>query len=148
MKHGSDFYAIGIAGAAMAVFFLLIMSGTAAYRGTVAARKENNSDRVLLSYVQAAVKSGDSEGAVRIYEADGGPIVSVEEADSGYGIRIYRHEGKLMADYGKIGQALNPSGALAIGETEVFQVEYLGNDVYRVDTDAGRALFHVRSGTD
>lgn len=152
MEQGSrparGIYAVVTAGVIMAVFFLLVIFGSAAYRGTVAAQEKNNRGRALISYIMTAVKSGDAEGAVRVYAVDGAPVVSVEEADSGYGIRIYQHEGRLMGDYGKLDQALNPKGALAVGETEIFQVENLGNDVYRVTTDAGRALFHLRCGTD
>ena len=35
--------------------------------------------------------------------------------------------------------------AQVIGETEVFQVEELGNGTYVVITDAGRVVFGVRS---
>lgn len=140
------FYTMGVAGVILAIFFLLVLSGARTYRGTVAGREKNNQDRALLSYLQANVKAGDAEGAVRVYEADGAPVVAVEEGDSGYGIRIYQHEGKLVGDYGRLDWELNPEGALVIGETERFQVEDLGNATYAVDTDAGRTLFHLRSG--
>lgn len=142
------FYAMGMAGVIMAVFFLLVIFGAGTYRGTVAGQEKNNRDRALISYVLTTVKSGDAEGAVRVYKVDGASVVAVEEGGSGYGIRIYQHEGKLMGDYGQLDGTLNPKGALAIGETEIFQVEAVGNDIYRVTTDAGRALFRVRSGMD
>lgn len=152
MKQGGrpvrDFYAMGAAGVMMAVFFLLVISGAVTYRGTVARQEKNNRGRALLSYVMTTVKSGDAEGAVRVYMVDGAPVLSVEEGDSGYGVRIYLHEGKLVGDYGYLDWALNPNGALEVGETEVFQVENLGNDIYRVTTDAGRAVFHVITGAD
>ncbi len=139
------FYAMGVAGIIMAVFFLLVVAGAGTYRSTVAGQAKNNRDRALISYVLAAVKSGDAAGAVRVYDADGVPVVAVEEADSGYGVRIYQYGGKLLGDYGRLDWELNPEDALVVGETEKFRVEDLGNDTYRVTTDAGRALFHLRS---
>ncbi len=142
------FYAIGATAILLAVFFLLIISGAGTYRNIVEGQAKNNRDRILLSYVLSNIKAGDAEGAVRVYEADGIPVVAVEEEGSGYGIRIYQYEGKLMGDYGKLDQALNPKGAPAIGDAETFLVENLGNGTYKVTTDVGRAFFHVRSGTD
>lgn len=139
------FYAMGVAGIMMAVFFLLVIAGAGTYRSTVAGQAKNNRDRALVSYVLAAVKSGDAAGAVRVYDADGTPVVAVEEADSGYGVRIYQYGGKLLGDYGRLDWELNPGDALVIGETETFRVEDLGDATYRVTTDAGRALFHLRS---
>lgn len=144
----TGFYTVIAAGIIFAVFFLLILSGTSTYRRIVARQEKNNRDRILLSYVLANVKSGDVDGAVRIYTENDTPVVAVEEGDSGYGIRIYQHEGKLMGDYGKLDQALNPKDALAIGETETFRVEDLGNKTYRVTTDAGSAFFHIKSKMD
>ncbi len=142
------FYTIGAASILFAVFFLLVISGANAYRSIVAVQEKNNRDRILLSYVLANVNAGDAEDAVRVYEVDKAPVVSVEEENSGYGIRIYQYGGKLVGDYGKLDQALNPENALAIGETETFFVENLGNGTYRVTTDAGNAFFHIRSKTD
>lgn len=141
-------YMMGVAGVILAVFFLLVISGAGIYRKAVERREQNNYDRALLSYVLANVKAGDAQGAVQVYEADGAPVVAVEEGNSGYGVRIYQYEGKLMGDYGRLDWELNPSEALAIGETKKFQIEDLGHDTYRVTTDAGRALFHVRSGAE
>ncbi len=147
MKQGVRFFTMGVAAVILAVFFLLIILGATAYCGTVAGQEKNNSDRALVSYVLTNVRAGDAKGAVRVYTVNGAPVVAVEEEGSGYGIRIYQYEGKLMGDYGRLDGALNPKTALAIGETKIFRVESLGDDIYRVTTDAGRALFHVRSGT-
>jgi len=139
------FYTMAVAGIILAGFFLLVISGARAYRSTVAGQERNNRDRALLSYVSASVKAGDAENAVSVYYVDGAPVVAVEEEGSGYGIRIYQYQGKLMGDYGWLEGELDPEEALVVGETEIFQVEDLGNDTYAVTTDAGRVLFHVRS---
>lgn len=141
----TGFYTMGVAGVILAVFLLLVLSGARTYRGVVEGQEENNRDRALLSYILASVKSGDAKGAVRISYVDGAPVVSVEDGNSGYGIRIYQREGKLMGNYGRLDQEPDPGEALVVGKTETFQVEDLGNATYVVTTDAGRALFHVRS---
>lgn len=139
---------MGVAGVILTVFLLLVLSGARTYRGVVEGQEKNNRSRALLSYFLASVKSGDAQGAVRVFYAEGAPVVSVADGASGYGLRIYQHEGKLMGYYGKLDQEPDPQEALVVGETEKFQVEDLGNATYVVTTDAGRALFHVRSDAD
>lgn len=140
-------YALGAAGIILSVFFLLAVSGAEAYRGIAEAQAGNNNDRALLSFITTSVKSGDAEGAVRVHYAEGSPVISIEDADAGYGMQIYRHGGELLGSYGKIGSELNPKDAFIIGRTGKFQVRDLGNGAYEAVTDAGRVLFHVRCGS-
>ncbi len=139
------FYAMGVAGIILAGFFLLVISGARAYRSTVFGREQNNRDRTLLSYISASVRAGDAEDAVTVYDKNGLQVLAVEEEGSGYGMRIYQYEGKLVGDYGGLDWDLSPEDALVVGETEVFLIEDLGNGTCRVTTDAGSVLFHVRS---
>lgn len=142
----SDFYAVGIAGIILAIFFFAVVFGAGIYRSTVSGQEKNNGDRALNSYVLTNIKSGDAQGAVSIYDVDGNPVIAVEDGDSGYGIRIYQNDGRLAGDYGQLDKALNPAKAMMIGETKVFRVEALENNLYKVTTDAGSSLFYLRSG--
>ena len=143
-----EFYTMSVTGIILAAFFLLVISGASAYRSIVTGQEKNNRDRALLSYILTTVKAGDAKGAVHVYTIDGLPILEVEDGDSGCGVRIYQYDGKLFGDYGKLDQGLNPEDALAVGETEIFQIEDLKNGVYLVTTDAGRVFFHVRSNAE
>ena len=143
-----EFYTMSVTGIILAAFFLLVISGAGAYRSIVTGQEKNNRDGTLLSYILTTVKAGDAEGAVRVYTIDGLPVVEVEDGDSRCGVRIYQYDGKLIGDYGRLDQELNPEDALTVGETEIFQVEDLKNGAYSVTTDAGRVFFHVRSNAD
>lgn len=142
------FYTMSVTSIILAVFFLLVISGASAYSSIVVGQEKNNRDRVLLSYILTTVKAGDAKGAVRVYKVEGRPILEVEDGGSGCGVRIYQYNGKIIGDYGKLDQALNPKDALTVGVTKIFRTEDLGNGAYIVTTDAGRVFFHVRSNAD
>lgn len=140
------FYTMGVACLFLAVFFLTVVFGAQTYRKIVAGQTGNNETRALLSYLTTCLKSNDTEGAVRIYEEEGRLVLSIADGGSGYGLRLYRYEGSLLEDYGKLESALNPSAAQVIGETEVFLAEEVDEHTYAVTTDEGRVVFHSRCG--
>ncbi|MCI9141900.1 MAG: DUF4860 domain-containing protein [Lachnospiraceae bacterium] len=149
MEHDRNlpmaFYTMGIACLFLAGFFLIVLFGAKTYRNAVSGQTDNNSSRVLLSYLTTAVRTGDSAGAVTLSEEDGSQVVSIADGDSGYCFRVYWQDGRLMEEYGQTGARINPDAARVIGETERFLVEKVTEDTFAVTTDAGRVLFHVRS---
>lgn len=92
--------------------------------------------------------AGDGADAVEAVPGSGNmasPMLVVADGDSGYAIRIYMEDGRLLEEYGSLEAAPNSSAAQEIGRTEVFQVEELTKGTFAVTTDAGRTLFSVRS---
>ncbi|MCI8514487.1 MAG: DUF4860 domain-containing protein [Lachnospiraceae bacterium] len=140
------FYRLGIAGLFLAGFFLLVVFGARTYRSIAAGQEQNGRARALLSYLSVCVKGNDTAGAVAVSETDEGPVLVIADGSSGYAVRIYRDGNRLLEDYGKTDAPLNPAGAQVIGETEVFSVEACSGGLFAVTTDAGRTLFHVKSG--
>ena len=140
------FMTMGIAGFFLAGFFLLVVFGAQTYQGIVEGQSRNNHTRELLGYLATCARANDSEGAVQVLEHEDGPLLVIADGDTGYGFRIYRHEGILVEDYGPLESEVSPQTAMAIGETEVFQVEKQSEGVYAVTTDAGTVLFCARSG--
>lgn len=137
---------MGIAGLFMAGFFLLVIFGAQTYCSIVEGQTRNNHVREMMGYVATCARANDSEGAVRITESEGRPVLVIADGSSGYGLRIYQHEGMLMEDYGQLEAEINPKTAMEIGKTEIFRVEQRADGIYAVTTDAGVALFHTRSG--
>lgn len=140
------FYTMGVACLCLAVFFLTVVFGARTYRGIVAAQAENDADRAVLSYLTTCMKANDTEDAVEIYEENGITVLSIADGGSGYGLRIYQHQGALLEEYGKLGEELRPGDAQVIGETAVFRVEEVAERTYAVTTDGGRVLFRARCG--
>lgn len=140
------FYTIAIAALFLAGFLLLVVLGAHSYRNTVALQSGNMQTRALLSYIAACVKSGDTAGAVQVRDTEDGQLLVVADGDSGYALRIYRWEGKLVEDYAALDAPLSPEDAQVIGETEAFEIEERDDGLLRVTTDAGRVLLHMRSG--
>ena len=138
------FYTMGIAVLFLAGFFLLVVFGAQTYRSVAAGQDQNNRSRALLSYLSTCVKAVDGRVGIREGIQEGSQMLVVTAEESGYAVRIYLAEGSLMEEYGSVDGEPDPSAALEIGRTEVFQVEELSAGTYAVTTDAGRALFHVR----
>lgn len=150
MKRGNasalGLYTIGIAALFLAGFFLLVVFGAGSYRDTVSGQNDNMESRALLSYLATTVKGHDSAGAVRVEEGKEGAILTLLDGETGYALRIYRHCGRLVEDYGPTESALRPEEAQSIGETALFTVERQGSDLLRIATDAGQILLRLRSG--
>ena len=145
-KSPLGFYTIGIAALFLAGFFLLVVFGAQSYRNTVALQERNDGTRAQLAYLAAAVKGYDAAGAVHIVEEENGQILVLDDGESGYALRIYRLENRLLEDYGPAGSELNPEQAQTIGQTSVFVVETPAAGLLRVTTDEGQVLLHLRSG--
>ena len=136
-------YAIGVSALFLAGFFLLVVFGAQTYRGTVSAQAENNKNRALLSYFATCISSNDSGGAVYISDSQYGRVLEIPDGDSG--LRIYCHDGELLETYASLSSALVPKEDVAIGRTDVFEVEMPGEGMLRITTDAGSTLVRLRS---
>ncbi len=143
-------YTIGIAALFLAGFFLLVVFGAQSYRAAAASQEANMDTRALLAYFDTAVKADDSEGSVRIEDglagADGQTLL-IADGDTGYDVRVYLHEGRLLEEFAESGSDLMPDDANVIGETSRFEAQWLRDGgLLQVDTDAGRVYVTTRSG--
>ncbi len=147
-ENGSPitFYTMGVAILFLAGFFLLVVFGAQTYRKVAEGQEQNNRIRALMSYLSTCVRAGDSADAVRMIEGPNGgsPMLVVADGDSGYAIRIYLEDGRLLEEYGSLEEAPDSSEAQEIGRTESFEVQKLAEGTYAVTTDAGRTIFSVR----
>ena len=138
-------YTIGIAALFLAGFFLLVVFGAQTYRNTVEVQTNNNRNRALLSYFQTCVRSSDSAGSVYTVDSEYGPVLIVQDEDTGYGLHIFCWNGQLMEDYAALDAAPDPDRAQMIANTSVFDIESMPNDSICITTDAGKSLIHIRS---
>ncbi len=138
-------YTVGIAALFLAGFFLLVVFGAQSYRSTVSGQNRNMHSRALLSYLSTTVKASDSAGAVSVLDhPEYGQVLCLEDGDSGYALRIYRHDGMLLEDYAEDIAELRPEDAQRIGETATFAVSRDGG-LLKLETDAGTVRLHLRS---
>ena len=107
-KSSVGLYTIGIAALFLAGFFLLVVFGAQSYRNTVSVQDANMHTRALLSYISTSVKANDVRGAVTVRETAQGQILLIEDSGSGYGLKIYRHDGYLLEEYAALDADLRP----------------------------------------
>lgn len=139
------FYTIGIAALFLAGFFLLVMFGAQNYRNTVAGQNENMKSRALLSYISTVVKAYDTKDAINVEDSEFGQMLVISDGDTGYTLRIYRFEDKLVEDYASRKVPPNPEKANVIGVTKRFDLERTSEDMLSVFTDSGSVRLHLRS---
>ena len=147
-RNPLGFYTIGIVALFLAGFFLLVVFGARSYRDTVKGEYGNMDTRALSSYLATCVKGCDTRGAVSIRDTEAGPTLVVADGDTGFALRIYRHEGQLLEDFAALDAPLAPEEAQVIGSTEYFELERPETDLLIVRTDAGRVVLHLRSEGD
>ncbi len=141
-SQSQAFFTLGIAGLFLAGFFLLVTFGAATYRQAVEGQAANNRARALLGYISTCVRASDHAGGVEVQK---GPVLVVRDRDSGYALRIYQWDGKLVEDYAQDGAPLSPEDAQVLGETAVFEIQQQGS-LLTVSTDEGQAFLRLRSG--
>lgn len=80
---------------------LLVLYGASMYRSTVAHSEENNSQRVLSSYIRSMVRAEDAQNAVCMEEKESLPVISLYEDINGteYVTWIYTYEGTLYEQF-------------------------------------------------
>ncbi len=138
-------YTIGIAALFLAGFFLLVLFGAGNYRNTVQGQNDNMTNRALRSYLATVIRGYDSVNAIKAEESEYGPALIILDGDSGYALRIYKYEDKLLEDYGPAGSKLNPRNAQTIGKTGLFELKRPSADILAITTDAGCVRLHLRS---
>ncbi|MBQ6149303.1 MAG: DUF4860 domain-containing protein [Oscillospiraceae bacterium] len=140
----SEFSIIGITAFFLGCFFLLIIFGTGVYRDIARSQNANSEERSLSSYLLTVSKMGET--AITIGKSDdGGKMLVIEDGDTGYGNRIYLHDGYLVEDYGQIGGKLFPKAAIRIAEDSIFEIEKIREDLLQVETDAGIVYIHIKN---
>ena len=137
-------FTIGIAALFLLGFLLLVIFGAQTSRNTVNSQYGNNDTRAVLSYLSAVVKANDVNGAVSVEETDGMQVLVLEDS-SGYAMRIYCRDGYLLEDYAPMGSPLDPENAQQIAPNQVFEVSMIADFTWRIVTDEGENILHLRS---
>ena len=126
------------------VILLLVVLSAVSYQRAVEIQDGNGNARAILSYVITAVKA-NSANPVNTEERDGLPVLVIEETGTGYEQQIFYSGGKVYEAYGETGMTPDPGDALLIGETELFEMNWLEDDLLEIRTDAGNSYVRVRS---
>lgn len=126
------------------VILMLVVFSAVSYQRAVEIQDGNGNTRALLSYVITAVKA-NSANPVDTEERDGMPMLVIQETGTGYEQLIFHTGGKVYETYGETGMKPDPDDALMIGETELFEMNWLEEDLLEIRTDAGNSYVRVRS---
>ncbi len=125
-------------------FLLLVIFGTGIYRNIAVSQEESSLSRTLSSYLHTASKM--NEAGIYTENKDGRLVLVIKDSDTGYGNRIYLHEGYLVEDFGKLDDQLYPDSALKIAETSVFEIEKVNEDLLKVKTNDGDVYITLMEG--
>lgn len=125
-------------------FLLLVIFGTGIYRNISVSREESSLSRTLSSYLHTASKM--NEAGIYTESKDGKLVLVIKDSDTGYGNRIYLHEGYLVEDFGKLDDQLYPDSALKIAQTSVFEIEKMNEDLLKVKTSDGDVYITLMEG--
>ena len=129
------------------VILILVVFGAVSYGRSVDIRDANNNKRAVLSYVTTAIRSSAADD-VFLTERDGIEILVIDDGNSGFERQIYLHNGKIKESYLRSGSSPKPDDAITIGETSVFDMEFIKEDLLEIRTDIGTSYVHVMSRKD
>ncbi|NLU25361.1 MAG: DUF4860 domain-containing protein [Clostridiales bacterium] len=141
-------YIIALLGIFALGFLLLVLFGTRVYLNTVAGQRGNDDRRALMTYLATAVHAYDEQGAILLGTGPEGDALILRDvtADGTYEHRIYLYQGNLVEEYTVAEEPLSPDTARQLGQTDAFFMKKEGESLFRVQTDQGSILLHLRSG--
>lgn len=142
-----SFTTLGTAALFLAVFLILLVFGARTYQQVAQGQEDNSQARAMLAYLSTSIRGCDDSGNVSVQAGEYGPVLVLGDG-SGYAVRIYQANGRLLEEYSAVTAPLSPNMADELGLTETFEVESPAADTLRITTDEGQVLVHVRSGVD
>jgi hypothetical protein len=125
------------------VILLLVVFTARSYQHGVDSQYENDTRRIVCAYVATAVKDHDG-GAVEPMDFDGHPGISIADGDTGFTHKIYLSDGQLLEEYSRTDMPVNPQTASKIGETSLFEIQYISDNLLEIKTDKGASYVNVR----
>ena len=125
------------------VILLLVVFTARSYQHGVDSQYENDTQRIVCAYVATAVKDHDG-GEVTPMDFDGYPGISIADGDTGFAHKIYLSDGQLLEEYSRTDMPVNPQTASKIGETSLFEIQYISDNLLEIKTDKGASYVNVR----
>lgn len=125
------------------VILLLVVFTARSYQHGVDSQYENDTQRIVCAYVATAVKDHDG-GEVTPMDFDGHPGISIADGDTGFTHKIYLSDGQLLEEYSRTDMPVNPQTASKIGETSLFEIQYISENLLEIKTDKGASYVNVR----
>ena len=125
------------------VILLLVVFTARSYQHGVDSQYENDTQRIVCAYVATAVKDHDG-GEVTPMDFDGNPGISIADGETGFAHKIYLADGQLLEEYSRTDMPVNPQTASKIGETSLFEIQYISDNLLEIKTDKGASYVNVR----
>lgn len=125
------------------VILLLVVFTARSYQHGVDSQYENDTQRIVCAYVATAVKNHDG-GEVTPMDFDGNPGISIADGETGFAHKIYLSDGQLLEEYSRADMPVNPQTASKIGETSLFEIQYISENLLEIKTDKGASYVNVR----
>lgn len=134
----------------MAVFFIVLMIGLATgvtiYQKVARAQAQTNDLHMQSGLLVNTIHVNDSANAIALgVGPEGDALVLVERLKSGtFETRIYRYQGSIVQEYAIAGRDYNPTNALKLIESDVFEFTY-SDGLLTIVTDRGSFDVALRS---
>lgn len=125
-------------------FLLLVLFGTKIYQSISLSQQESSLSRTLSSYLHTASKM--NEAGIYTETKEGKKVLVIRDGDTGFGNRIYLHEGYLVEDFGKLDDELNEASAIQIAKTSIFEIEEVSDTLLKVTTEDGEVFIDMFEG--
>ena len=122
-------------------FLLLVLFGTKIYQSISVNEAQSSLSRTLSSYLHTASKM--NEAGIYTENKEGKLVLVIKDGETGFGNRIYLHEGYLVEDFGMLEDELHADSAMRIAKTSVFEIEEIRDDLLKITTEDG-AVFISR----
>ena len=125
------------------VILLLVVFTASSYQHGASYQTQNDTKRVLCSYVATSVKNNHG-GEVSLIEEKGHSGICIEDGTTGFAHKIYLQGSDLLEEYSRTDAAIRPDSANKIGETSQFDINYISPDLLEIKTDKGVSYVHVQ----
>lgn len=119
-------------------FLLLVLFGTKIYQSISINEQQSSLSRTLSSYLHTASKM--NEAGIYTETRDGKLVLVIRDSDTGFGNRIYLHEGYLVEDFGMLEDELHADSAMQIARTSIFEIEEISEDLLKITTEDGEVF--------
>ncbi len=125
----------------LVILLLVVFSASSYQYGTTSLDGDDNS-RAVLSYIVTAVRDNDL-GEVTVKDYSGAPGIAIADGTTGYEQRIYLMDGRLLEEYGKAGDGIDPDFAMEIGRLEELEIRQISEHVLEIRTDLGTSYVNT-----
>ena len=128
---------------------MVLMLGAGVYKNMNDMTRENQDERMLLSYIWTKVKAGDKAESIRIGDFYGHTALCFDEVfdDAAYSTMIYHFDGWVYELFSEVDIGLYPEDGIPIMKIDDLTFENIDYGMIKVSSGESSLLLYPRSGS-